>query len=97
LPLTNTSSIGTVLKVTNLIKYSFCYVRVKDRPPNSSKFIIDFSYETSKQPNFWKKGVITVILVPVDKVKIFKIITQSWGLLNNNLLMFPKQLFHCIY
>ena len=63
---------GTILKVTNTINDSVCYVKVNDRLPKSSKFIIDLSYGTAKQLNFLKRGVIPVILVPVDTVKIIK-------------------------
>lgn len=63
---------GTILKVTNLINDSVRYVKVNDRLPKSSKFIIDLSYGTAKQLNFLKRGVIPVILVPVDTVKITK-------------------------
>lgn len=63
---------GTILKVTNTINDSVCYVKVNDRLPKSSKFIIDLSYGTAKQLNFIKKGFIPVILIPVDTVKIVK-------------------------
>lgn len=63
---------GTILKVTNTINDSVRYVKVNDRLPKSSKFIIDLSYGTAKQLNFLKRGVIPVILVPVDTVKIVK-------------------------
>ena len=63
---------GTILKVTNTINDSVCYVKVNDRLPKSSKFIIDLSYGTAKQLNFIKKGLIPVILIPVDTVKIVK-------------------------
>lgn len=63
---------GTVLKITNTINDSFCYVKVNDRLPKSSKFIIDLSYGTAKKLNFIKRGVIPVVLVPVDTVEIIK-------------------------
>ena len=63
---------GTILKVTNTINDSVCYVKVNDRLPKSSKFIIDLSYGTARQLNFIKKGLIPVILIPVDTVKIVK-------------------------
>lgn len=63
---------GTILKVTNTINDSVRYVKVNDRLPKSSKFIIDLSYGTAKQLNFLKRGVIPVILIPVDTVKIIK-------------------------
>ena len=63
---------GTILKVTNTINDSVRYVKVNDRLPKSSKFIIDLSYGTAKQLNFLKRGVIPVILVPVDTVKMVK-------------------------
>ena len=63
---------GTILKVTNTINDSIRYVKVNDRLPKSSKHIIDLSYGAAKQLNFIKRGVIPVILVPVDTVKIIK-------------------------
>ena len=63
---------GTILKVTNLINDSVRYVKVNDRLPKSSKFIIDLSYGTAKQLNFLRRGVIPVLLIPVDTVKILK-------------------------
>ena len=63
---------GTILKVTNLINDSVRYVKVNDRLPKSSKHIIDLSYGTAKQLNFLRIGVIPVILIPVDTVKIIK-------------------------
>ena len=63
---------GTIIKVTNTINDSVCYVKVNDRLPKSSKFIIDLSYGTAKQLNFIKRGLIPVILIPVDTVKIIK-------------------------
>ena len=63
---------GTILKVTNHHNDSVCYVKVNDRLPKSSKFIIDLSYGTAKQLNFLKRGVINVTLTPVDTVEIRK-------------------------
>ena len=63
---------GTILKVTNTINDSVRYGKVNDRLPKSSKFIIDLSYGTAKELNFIKRGVIPVVLVPVDTVKIIK-------------------------
>lgn len=63
---------GTILKVTNLNNDSACYVKVNDRLPKSSSFLIDLSYGTAKKLNFIKKGVIPVRLVPVDTVQIIK-------------------------
>ena len=63
---------GTILKVTNTINNSVCYVKVNDRLPKSSKFIIDLSYGTAKELDFLKRGIIPVVLVPVDTVKIIK-------------------------
>ena len=62
----------TILKVTNLSNDSVCLVKVNDRLPKSSSFIIDLSYGTAKQLNFLKKGVTYVTLEPVDTVKIIK-------------------------
>ena len=47
-------------------------MKVNDRLPKSSKFIIDLSYGTAKELNFLKRGVINVTLVPVDTVEIIK-------------------------
>lgn len=63
---------GTILKVTNLNNDSVCYVKVNDRLPKLSSFLIDLSYGTAKKLNFLKKGVIPVRLVPVDTVQIIK-------------------------
>jgi rare lipoprotein A len=63
---------GTVLKVVNHHNDSVCYVKVNDRLPKSSKFIIDLSYGTAKKLNFLKRGVINVTLIPVDTVDIIK-------------------------
>ena len=67
-----TFKFGTILKVTNTINDSVRYVKVNDRLPKSSKFIIDLSYGTAKQLNFLKRGVINVTLIPVDTVDIIK-------------------------
>ena len=64
---------GTILKVTNLNNDSVCYVKVNDRLPKSSSFLIDLSYGTAKQLNFLKRGVIYVTLEPVDTVLIVKV------------------------
>jgi|694.fasta_scaffold00017_124 rare lipoprotein A len=64
---------GTILKVTNLNNDSVCYVKVNDRLPKSSSFLIDLSYGTAKQLNFLKIGVIYVTLEPVDTVLIVKV------------------------
>jgi len=63
---------GTIVKVTNHHNDSICYVKVNDRLPKSSKFIIDLSYGTAKKLNFLKRGVIKVTLIPVDTVEIKK-------------------------
>jgi len=63
---------GTIVKVTNHHDDSVCYVKVNDRLPKSSKFIIDLSYGTAKKLNFIKRGVINVTLVIVDTVQIKK-------------------------
>jgi len=63
---------GTILKVVNQNNDSVCYVKVNDRLPKSSKFIIDLSYGTAKKLNFIKRGVTKVTLIPVDTVKIKK-------------------------
>jgi len=63
---------GTIVKVINHHNDSVCYVKVNDRLPKSSKFIIDLSYGTAKKLNFLKKGVINVTLIPVDTVEIRK-------------------------
>lgn len=64
---------GTILKVTNLNNDSVCYVKVNDRLPKSSSFIIDLSYGTAKRLNFLRKGVIYVTLQPIDTVNIVKV------------------------
>lgn len=63
---------GTILKVTNTINDSVRFVKVNDRLPKSSKFVIDLSYGTAKQLNFLKRGIIPVTLIPVDTVPIKK-------------------------
>jgi|LauGreDrversion4_2_1035121.scaffolds.fasta_scaffold120183_3 rare lipoprotein A len=63
---------GTIVKVVNQHNDSVRYVKVNDRLPKSSKFIIDLSYGTAKQLNFLKRGVINVTLTPVDTVLIVK-------------------------
>jgi rare lipoprotein A len=63
---------GTILKVTNTINDSVRLVKINDRLPKSSKYIIDLSYGTAKQLNFIKRGVVPVILEIVDTVKIKK-------------------------
>jgi rare lipoprotein A len=63
---------GTILKVVNHHNDSVCYVKVNDRLPKSSKFIIDLSYGTAKKLNFLKRGVINVTLTPVDTVEVRK-------------------------
>jgi rare lipoprotein A len=63
---------GTIVKVFNHHNDSACYVKVNDRLPKSSKFIIDLSYGTAKQLNFLKRGVTNVTITPVDTVKIRK-------------------------
>ena len=63
---------GTIVKVVNQHNDSVRYVKVNDRLPKSSKFIIDLSYGTAKKLNFLKRGVINVTLIPVDTVEIKK-------------------------
>ena len=63
---------GTIVKVVNQHNDSVRYVKVNDRLPKGSKFIIDLSYGTAKQLNFLKRGVINVTLTPVDTVLIVK-------------------------
>lgn len=63
---------GTILQVKNILNDSVCFVKVNDRLPKSSKFLIDLSYGTAKKLNFIKKGVIPVSLVLVDTVNIIK-------------------------
>ena len=67
-----TFKFGTIVKVTNLINDSVRYVKVNDRLPKSSKFIIDLSYGTAKQLNFISRGIIPVTLEIVDTVPIKK-------------------------
>ena len=63
---------GTILQVKNILNDSVCFVKVNDRLPKSSKFLIDLSYGTAKKLNFIKKGVIDVILTPIDTVQVIK-------------------------
>ena len=63
---------GTIVKVTNTSNDSVRYVKINDRLPKSSKFIIDLSYGTAKELNFIRKGITKVILEPVDTVPIRK-------------------------
>jgi rare lipoprotein A len=63
---------GTIVKVTNTSNDSVRYVKINDRLPKSSKFIIDLSYGTAKELNFIRKGITKVTLEPVDTVPIKK-------------------------
>ena len=63
---------GTIVKVTNTSNDSVRYVKINDRLPKSSKFIIDLSYGTAKELNFLRKGITKVTLKPVDTVPIKK-------------------------
>ena len=63
---------GTIVKVTNTSNDSVRYVKINDRLPKSSKFVIDLSYGTAKELNFIRKGITKVILEPVDTVPIRK-------------------------
>lgn len=63
---------GTIVKVTNTSNDSIRYVKINDRLPKSSKFIIDLSYGTAKELNFLRKGITKVTLKPVDTVPIKK-------------------------
>ena len=63
---------GTILKVVNQNNDSVCFVKVNDRLPKSSKFIIDLSYGTAKKLNFIKRGITKVTLTPVETIKIKK-------------------------
>ena len=63
---------GTILKVVNQNNDLVCFVKVNDRLPKSSKFIIDLSYGTAKKLNFIKRGITKVTLTPVDTIKIKK-------------------------
>jgi rare lipoprotein A len=67
-----TLKFGTILKVTDLRNNNFILVKVNDRLPKSSKFIIDLSYGCAKKLNFTRAGVIPVTLEIVDTVKINK-------------------------
>ena len=63
---------GTIVKVTNTSNDSVRYVKINDRLPKSSKFVIDLSYGTAKELNFIRKGITKVTLEPVDTVPIRK-------------------------
>jgi len=65
-----TYKFGTILKVTDLRTDSVILVKVNDRLPKSSKFIIDLSYGCAKKLKFLKAGVIPVTLEIVDTVSI---------------------------
>ena len=67
-----TFKFGTIVKVTNTSNDSVRYVKINDRLPKSSKFVIDLSYGTAKQLNFIRKGITKVTLEPVDTVPIRK-------------------------
>lgn len=67
-----TFKFGTIVKVTNTSNDSVRYVKINDRLPKSSKFVIDLSYGTAKELNFIRKGITKVILEPVDTVPIRK-------------------------
>ncbi len=67
-----TYKFGTILKVTDLRTDSVILVKVNDRLPKSSKFIVDLSYGCAKKLNFIKAGVIPVTLEIVDTVSIGK-------------------------
>lgn len=63
---------GTILKVTNHHNDSVCFVKVNDRLPKGSRFIIDLSYGTARKLNFIRRGVIPVTIEAVDTVPIKK-------------------------
>lgn len=63
---------GTIVKVTNTSNDSVRYVKINDRLPKSSNFVIDLSYGTAKELNFIRKGITKVTLEPVDTVPIRK-------------------------
>lgn len=63
---------GTIVKVTNTSNDSVRYVKINDRLPKSSSFVIDLSYGTAKELNFIRKGITKVTLEPVDTVPIRK-------------------------
>ena len=67
-----TYKFGTVLKVTDLRTDSVIYVKVNDRLPMSSKFVVDLSYGCAKKLNFVRAGVIPVTLEISDTVPIKK-------------------------
>ncbi len=51
---------GTIVKVTNTSNDSVRYVKINDRLPKSSSFVIDLSYGTAKELNFIRKGITKV-------------------------------------
>ena len=59
---------GTILKVTNTINDSVRLVKVNDRLPKSSKYIIDLSYGTAKQLNFININSILIVLKKILKI-----------------------------
>lgn len=67
-----TYKFGTVLKVTDLRTDSVIYVKVNDRLPKSSKFVVDLSYGCAKKLDFIKVGVIPVSLEIYDTVPLNK-------------------------
>ena len=67
-----TYKFGTILKVTDLRNDSVIYVKVNDRLPKSSKYVVDLSYGCAKKLDFIKTGVIPVTLEIIDTVKIIK-------------------------
>jgi rare lipoprotein A len=79
---------GTVLKVTNLINDSVRFVKVNDRLPKSSKFIIDLSYGTAAQLNFLKRNQLT----PVLKIKITTDVSVTISLILSRLLPLYRRL-----
>lgn len=67
-----TYKFGTVLKVTDLRTDSVIYVKVNDRLPKSSKFVVDLSYGCAKKLDFIKAGIIPVTLEIHDTVPLNK-------------------------
>jgi rare lipoprotein A len=67
-----TYKFGTLLKVTDLRTDSVIYVKVNDRLPKSSKFVVDLSYGCAKKLDFVKAGVIPVSLEIYDTVPLNK-------------------------
>lgn len=67
-----TYKFGTLLKVTDLRNDSVIYVKVNDRLPKSSRFIVDLSYGCAKKLNFIRAGVIPVTLEIIDTVPLRK-------------------------